>query len=70
MKNHPHLIILNQKTNTDTQSIMTLTLLCNPESQKNRKNTYGALIHNYQKVSFVLAMYVLPNQVAFFISSE
>ena len=34
------------------------------------KNTYGALINNYGKVSLVLVMYVLLNQVAFFISSE
>ena len=42
----------------------------NPESQENHKNTYGALTNNYEKVSLVLVMYVLLNQVAFFISSE
>ena len=42
----------------------------NPESQKNCKNTYGALIYNYEKVSFILVIYVLLNQVAFFISSK
>ena len=36
--------------------------------KKNRKNTYGALIDNYEKVSFVLVMHVLLNQFALFIS--
>ena len=31
--------------------------------KKNRKITYGALIGNYGKVSFVLGMYVLLNQL-------
>ena len=38
--------------------------------KKNRKITYGTLIGNYGKVSFVLGMYVLLNQVAFFISTK
>ena len=38
--------------------------------KKNRKMTYGALNGKYGKVSFVLGMYVLLNQVAFFISSK
>ena len=37
-------------------------MLCH---KKNRKVTYGALIGNYGKVSFVLGMYVLLSQVAF-----
>ena len=51
---------------------ITLTQFSNPESQKknNRKITYGALIGNYGKVYFVLGMYVLLNQVVFFISSK
>ena len=40
------------------------------QKKKNRKITYGALIGNHGKVSFVLEMYVLLNQVAFFISSK
>ena len=43
----------------------------NSESQKNTLYiTYGALIGNYRKVYFILGMYVLLNQVAFFISSK
>ena len=69
MKNQPHLIILKQKNNANTKSPMILTqlvlhtksnlTLTQMESQKNRKNAYGALIGNYEKL-FVLVMYVLP----------
>ena len=81
MKNHPHLIVLNQKVNTDTKSPTNSTSAVipnqlyhlrnnsNPDPQKPVK-TYVALIDNYEKVSFVSVMYVLPNPVAFFISFE
>ena len=60
-------------TNTNTKSPMLLTQLvllhqinCKTNativilSPKNRKNTSGALIDNYEKVSFVLVMYLFP----------
>ena len=51
-----------------TQLVLQYQIKCNtnanPESQENHKNTYGALINNYEKVSLVLVMYVLLNQVA------
>ena len=82
--NHPHFKILHLKINTNTKSPVLLTQLvlqcqtnCNTNTiivilshKKNREITYRALFGNYSKVSFVLGMYVLLNQVAFFISSK
>ena len=84
MQNHLHLIILNQEINTNTKSLIqnhyyitnsTSTVLPkrnynNRKSQKDRNSTYDTLVDNYEKLSFVLVMYALLNQVAFFISSK
>ena len=60
-----------------TQLVLQYQINCNTNTiiiilghKKNRKITYGALIGNYGKVSSVLGMYVLLNQVAFIISSK
>ena len=78
MQNHQHLIILNQKINTNTKSHILVTqinyntnaTIVNLSHKKNHKNTCVALIDNYEKVSFVLVMHALLNQAAFFISSR
>ena len=58
-----------------TQLVLHYQIKCNTNAtivilRHNKSQTYSALIDNYEKVSFVLVMYVLPDQVAFFISSE
>ena len=60
-----------------TQLVLQYQINCNPNTnivtlshKKNRKITYSALIGDYEKVSFVLGMYVLLNQVALFISPK
>ena len=84
IQNHPHVRILDLKINTNTKSPVLLTQLvlqcqtnCNTNTiivilshKKNREITYRALFGNYWKVFFVLGMYVLLNQVAFFIASK
>ena len=79
MQKHPHEIIMNQKFDINSKLLMLLTQLilyyrinCNTKaiivilSHKKIVNTYSALIDNYEKISFVLVMYVLLSQFAFF----
>ena len=77
MQNQPH-----SKINTNTKSPMLLTQLvlqyqikCNTNGtivilRHNKSQTYSALIDNYEKISFVLVMYVLLNHSGFFIYSK
>ena len=60
-----------------TQLLLWYQINCNNNTiivilshKKNRKIKYGALIGNYGEASYLLGMYELLNQVAFFISSK